>query len=248
MSKSEKKQRVRLDQLLFEKGLAKSRSNASALIMAGKVIVKGKSNLKPGMFLSEDAEVEVMPGKKWVGRGGEKLEGALKDFGIDNTKGIWLDCGASTGGFTHVLLSNGANKVYAMDVGYGQLDSLVRNDNRAVVIDRFNIRNISKAVVPELLDGVTLDLSFISSRLILPLLPPFLNSNAIVILLFKPQFEAGKGEVGKGGVIRKKEILETTLDNFRKWCAEKNYIIENEATSQIKGQKGNTEYFFKLKL
>ena len=237
----------RLDDLLVERGLVETRSKAQALIMAGRVRVEGKENPKAGMRLDPGIAIEVTEVSPWVGRGGEKLAGALKDLGLESAiAGAWLDCGASTGGFTEVLLARGAMRVYAVDVGYGQLDARLRNDPRIVVIERFNIRNISRDVVPDPLDGVTLDLSFISSRLVLPLLPPFLKPSAPIVLLFKPQFEAAKGEVGKGGIIRGDEERAAILDRFEKWSQENGWRIANRAPSRLQGRDGNQEIFLRL--
>jgi 23S rRNA (cytidine1920-2'-O)/16S rRNA (cytidine1409-2'-O)-methyltransferase len=237
----------RLDDLLVERGLAETRSKAQALIMAGRVRVEGKENPKAGMRLDSGIAIEVTGGARWVGRGGEKLEGALEDLGLTAPlAGVWLDCGASTGGFTEVLLARGAGRVYAVDVGYGQLDARLRNDPRVVVVERFNIRKITREVVPDLLDGVTLDLSFISSRLVLPLLPPYLKPDAPVVLLFKPQFEAEKGEVGKGGIIRDATQRDAILGRFASWAEENGWRIAARALSRLKGRDGNQEVFLLL--
>jgi 23S rRNA (cytidine1920-2'-O)/16S rRNA (cytidine1409-2'-O)-methyltransferase len=233
--------------MLVDRGLVPTRSKAQALIMSGRVRVAGVERPKAGMSLPVDAEIEVVESMPWVGRGGEKLAGALEDLGIAaDIRGTWLDCGASTGGFTQVLLARGAEKVYAMDVGYGQLAVELRDDPRVVVIDRFNIRNISREVVPDPLDGVTLDLSFISSRLILPLLPPYLKPDAAVILMFKPQFEAERSEIGKGGVIRDPEVRAAVIARFAAWVSENGWAITARADSRVAGQTGNLEVFFRL--
>jgi 23S rRNA (cytidine1920-2'-O)/16S rRNA (cytidine1409-2'-O)-methyltransferase len=249
----------RLDQMLVERGLASTRARAQALVMSGRVRVPGVERPKSGMTLPADAAIEVIEAMPWVGRGGEKLAGALEDLGIVGSpgagavvsapgviRGTWLDCGASTGGFTQVLLAYGAEKVYAMDVGYGQLAAELRADPRVIVVDRFNIRNISRDVVPDPLDGVTLDLSFISSRLVLPLLPPFLKPGAAVILMFKPQFEAERSEIGKGGVIRDPGVRAAVIARFESWAAAHGWTITARANSRVAGQTGNIEVFFRL--
>ncbi len=238
---------VRLDQLLVERGFCASRARALALIMAGRVRIEGRDRLKAGMLVPADAPLAVTEVSPWVGRGGEKLAGVLSAWGREGRlSGTWLDCGASTGGFTQVLLHNGAEHVFAMDVGHGQLDDSLRRDPRVTVIERFNIRHITRGVVPVPLSGVTLDLSFISSRLVLPLLPPFLERGGPIILLFKPQFEAGKGEVGKGGVIRDEAQREAILSGFRAWCADSRWEIRREEPSSVTGRDGNQEFFLEL--
>lgn len=239
--------KLRLDQMLVDRGLVPTRAKAQALVMSGRVRVAGVERPKSGMSLPLDAEIAVIESMPWVGRGGEKLAGALEDLGIAaDIRGTWLDCGASTGGFTQVLLARGAEKVYAMDVGYGQLALELREDPRVVVIDRFNIRNITRDVVPYPLDGVTLDLSFISSRLVLPLLPPFLKPGAAVLLMFKPQFEAERGEIGKGGVIRDPEVRAAVIRRFEEWTIANGWSIVARADSRVAGQTGNLEVFFRL--
>lgn len=240
--------RPRLDELLVERGLAATRSKAQALVMAGRVRVAGRENLKAGLRLEPDAAIEVIEVSRWVGRGGDKLDGAFADLGLPaRIAGAWLDCGASTGGFTQVLLARGAERVHAIDVGYGQLDARLRSDPRVVVVERFNLRRLTAAIVPTPLAGATLDLSFISSRLVLPVLTPFLAPAAAVVLLFKPQFEAEKGAVGKGGVIRDAARREAILAAFRLWAGENGWRIEGEAPSRLKGRDGNQETFILLR-
>ena len=241
------KARLRLDELLVERGLAETRSRAQALILAGRIRIEGRENLKAGMRIGPDAAISVTEVSRWVGRGGEKLDGAFKDLGLpERIAGAWLDCGASTGGFTEVLLARGAERVHAIDVGYGQLDARLRSDPRVVIVERFNLRHLSAAIVPTPLAGATLDLSFISSRLVLPVLAPFLAIGAPVVLLFKPQFEAEKGAVGKGGVIRGEDRRAAILESFRAWAGENGWRIEREALSRLKGRAGNQETFLLL--
>ncbi len=241
---------MRLDQILVDRGLAESRTKAQALIMAGLVRVDKKHDLKAGTLLPADCIVDIAgpASDGWVGRGGEKLAGALQDFGLTGTiSGTWLDCGAATGGFTDVLLANGAGKIYAVDVGYGQIALKLRDDPRVVVIERFNIRGITKSVVPDLLDGVTLDLSFISSRLVLPLLPPYLAPHGRIVLLFKPQFEGRREDIGKGGIVRDEATRARIAADFETWTEENGWKIERRTVSPIKGRDGNVEYFFELR-
>lgn len=241
--------KLRLDQLLVERGLADSRAKAQAYIMAGQIIGPANLKLKAGTLLDPNTPLELKHGSRWVGRGGEKLEGALVSFGMTaKLTGAWLDCGASTGGFTDVLLANGVQKVYAIDVGYGQIDSRLREDSRVVVIEKFNIRNLTTNEVPGLLDGATLDLSFISSRIVLPVLVPFLKPGADVLLLFKPQFEGERKDIGKGGVIRDEDKRTAIRASFLEWAATQGWKIEDSAESAIKGQKGNVEYFFRMRI
>lgn len=240
--------RARLDQLMTERGLVPTRSKAQALIMAGQVRVVGHENPKPGMSLPEDAAIEVLQVSPWVGRGGEKLAGAIEDFGLaGKLGGVWLDCGVGTGGFTDVLLANGVEKVYAVDVGYGQLDPRLRDDPRVVVMERTNIRKIEPAQLPEPLAGVTLDLSFISLRLVLPVLRPFLAPDADLVVLVKPQFEGQREDVGKGGIVRSDKIRERILHDFLVWCGDNGWRIMNQTPSRITGRQGNQEYLVHLR-
>lgn len=239
--------RRRLDQILVERGLADSRAKAQALILAGAVHVERRHGVKPGTLLPADIPIEMNKPPAWVGRGGEKLAGAIAAFDLaKKIRGAWLDCGASTGGFTDVLLAHGAEKVYAIDVGYGQLALKLRDDPRVVVIERFNIRNITKENVPDPLDGATLDLSFISSRLVLPLLPPYLKPDARVILLFKPQFEGERRDVGRGGIVRDDATRERIVAEFEAWAARNGWAILGKTFSPITGRDGNVELLFLL--
>lgn len=247
MNPSGKTSKIRLDQLLVERGLVESRSKAQALIMAGRVRVAGVERPKAGLFLPVDASVEVTERSPWVGRGGEKLSGAIEDLAVPlPLAGSWLDCGAGTGGFSQVLLKNGAEKVYAIDVGYGQLDPLLRSDPRVVVLERTNIRSLDPSLITEPLSGASLDLSFISARLVLPLLVPRLAPSAQVIQLFKPQFEAEKHEVGKGGIIRDDDLRAAIRRRFTEWLVANGWTVLREAPSRIAGQDGNREHFFLL--
>jgi len=193
---------VRLDQLLVERGLAPSREKARAFILAGQVLVNGQKVDKAGHTVSSDARVELLETPRYVGRGGLKLEAALQHFGIAVDGKICLDVGSSTGGFTDCLLQHGAARVYAIDVGTGQLDWKLRNDPRVVVREQFNARYLSSSEVPETIGLAVADVSFISITLILPAIAPLLAGDAEMVILVKPQFELERQQVGKGGIIR----------------------------------------------
>ena len=184
------------------RGLAKSRAQAQALILAGRVQVESLAAPKAGALVSDEVQVTLKESPPFVSRGGEKLAGALDHFRVSPEGKVALDVGASTGGFTHCLLTRGSRKVYAVDVGYGQLDASLRNDPRVVMLERVNIRHLPKEALPELIDLATLDLSFISLTLVLPKILEFLRPGGEIVAMVKPQFEVGKGQVGKGGVVR----------------------------------------------
>ncbi|HEX9698085.1 MAG TPA: TlyA family RNA methyltransferase, partial [Acidobacteriota bacterium] len=191
----------RLDQALVARGLAPSRSRARALVMAAKVRVAGQAATKAGMLVAEDDEIEVAEAPRFVGRGGDKLAAALEATGLDPRDRVCLDVGASTGGFTDCLLARGARRVYAVDVGYGQLDARLRNDPRVIAMERQNARHLAPDALPERVDLVTIDVSFISVVKVVPALLP----------LVKPQFEAGRAAVGKGGVVRDEAVRRRTV-------------------------------------
>ena len=205
--------RVRLDQLVVEQGLAPSRERARALILAGQVLVDGQPETKAGTQVDLAAEVRLIaPDHPYVGRGGVKLAHALDTFHIAVEGREALDIGASTGGFTDVLLKRGATRVVALDVGHGQIDWALRNDPRVVVIEHFNARHLQPSDLPGVVDIVTIDVSFISLRQILPVVPPVLRPRGDVIALVKPQFEAGRSEVGKGGIVRDPAVQARVVD------------------------------------
>lgn len=233
----------RLDKLLVDKGLVQSRERARALIMAGKVIVKGKKVEKAGEMVLVDAEI-VLVGEDipYVSRGGLKLEKALDEFNIDVTGKVAMDVGASTGGFTDCLLQRGAKKVYAVDVGYGQLDIKLRNDPRVINIERQNIRYLERGVVPEDIDLVTIDSSFISLVKIIPKALEFIGESGSLIALIKPQFEVGKGEVGKGGVVRDETKHKEVVEKIKGFCTELGLSVMGVVESPIFGPKGNREF------
>ncbi len=237
----------RLDTILVEKGFVNSKHKAQRLIMEGVVFVNNVKIDKPGKKFSDDVKIFIKEKLKYVSRGGLKLEHALNYFKINVKDKICMDIGASTGGFTHCLLEFGAKKVYAIDVGYGQLDYFLRNDKRVVNIERCNFRYIEKDKIPEQVDLITIDVSFISLKLIIPKALQFLKKSGEIIALIKPQFEVGKNEVEKGGVIRDEKKHEKVLKDFEKFFSSINLNLIGFVQSPILGQKGNKEFFAYLK-
>lgn len=234
--------RLRLDRLLAERGLAESRARAEALILAGRVRVPGRERPKPGMLVPADAEVEVSePPYPWVSRGGVKLAAALDAFGIDPAGRICLDVGASTGGFTDVLLSRGASRVYAVDVGFGQLHARLRTDARVVLLERVNARYLTARQVPEPVDLAVCDVAFISATLILPAVVPLLSEGAWVVVLVKPQFEAARREVGRGGIVRDPAVRERARERVVAAGVSLGLTPLGEIDSPIAGADGNLE-------
>jgi 23S rRNA (cytidine1920-2'-O)/16S rRNA (cytidine1409-2'-O)-methyltransferase len=234
----------RLDQALVARGLAETRTKAQGLIMAGLVFVRGKRADKPGVAVAEDAAIEVK-GKEhpYVSRGGVKLAHALGRFGIDPKGKICLDIGASTGGFTDVLLRRGAAKVYAVDVGHGQLDWSLRNDPRVVVLEKVNARHLTPAEVPEPADLVVCDASFIGLMTVLPAPLSLAAPGAELVALIKPQFEVGRDKVGKGGIVRDAASREAARDRVRDWiAAREGWTVLGVEDSPIAGADGNREY------
>ncbi|MCD7918566.1 MAG: TlyA family RNA methyltransferase [Clostridiales bacterium] len=228
---------------MTELGLAESRQKAQAIIMSGQVFVDGKRLDKCGAPVAEEAAIEVH-GKTlpYVSRGGLKLEKAMKTFPIDLHGVTAMDCGASTGGFTDCMLQNGAAKVYAVDVGYGQLDWKLRNDSRVVNLERTNARYLTREDIPEPLEFVSVDVSFISLGLILPALRPLLAENAQMVCLVKPQFEAGREKVGKKGVVRDPKVHIEVLEQFLRHAAQSDLTVKGLTFSPVKGPEGNIEY------
>ena len=241
--------KIRLDQLVFDKGLAESRERAKAYIMAGSVYVNGQKETKPGTSVAEDAAVE-MRGETlpYVSRGGWKLEKALRVFPIDVKDAVCIDCGASTGGFTDVLLQSGAAKIYAVDVGYGQLAWSLRTDPRVVCMERTNIRYVTLEDLGEPLDLSVIDVSFISLGLVLPVVKTLLKPTGQVLCLIKPQFEAGKDKVGKKGVVRDPAVHEEVLQNFISLAKSLDFTIRNLTFSPVKGPEGNIEFLAHLSM
>jgi 23S rRNA (cytidine1920-2'-O)/16S rRNA (cytidine1409-2'-O)-methyltransferase len=233
--------------LLVARGLAGSRAQAQALILAGRVLVAGTVVDKAGAPVPQDAAIVLKaPASPYVSRGGEKLAAALIRFGVSPGGKTALDAGASTGGFTDVLLSQGAKKVYAVDVGYGQLDASLRQDPRVVVLERRNLRRLTRDDVPEPVDLVTLDLSFISLTLVLPKVMEFLSPGGEVLALVKPQFEVGKGKVGKGGVVRDPRLQQEAVAKVAAAAQDLGFQVSPPFPSPLKGPKGNQEYFLYL--
>ena len=233
----------RLDVLLMEQGLFESRQKAVAVIMSGQVFVNGQRADKPGMPVSDDAAIELRGGGlKYVSRGGLKLEKAMAAFPITLTGCVCGDIGASTGGFTDCMLRNGATKVYAVDVGYGQLAWKLRTDERVVNLERTNARLLSPELIPEALDFASVDVSFISLKLILPALRTVLKDNAHVACLVKPQFEAGREKVGKKGVVRDPAVHLEVLEHFLEHAASAGFTVQGLTWSPIRGPEGNIEY------
>lgn len=234
--------KVRIDQLLVERGLAPSRARAQALVMAGKVLVDGTVAEKAGRLVAENAAVEVTAADHpWVSRGGIKLVAALDAFGIDPDGKECLDVGASTGGFTDVLLARGATRVVALDVGHGQLDWKLRTDPRVVVREGVNARRLAPEDVPGPFGLITVDVSFISLTLILPVLVPRLATHGDLVALVKPQFEAGRGQVGKGGVVRDPEVREQAIGGVVDAAAALGLRCLARIPSPILGPAGNRE-------
>jgi 23S rRNA (cytidine1920-2'-O)/16S rRNA (cytidine1409-2'-O)-methyltransferase len=236
--------KTRLDQLLVDRGLAPSRSRAQAMVLAGEVFTGERRLDKPGQPVPPELAVAIRRRTgDWVSRGALKLIGALDRFGLDPSGAVALDIGASTGGFTEVLLARGAARVYAVDVGHGQLHARLRNDPRVVVLERTNARHLDRTHVPEPVDLVVCDASFISLALVLPPALALARPGAELVALIKPQFEAGRGEVGKGGVVRDVAVHDAVCARVRGWLeGERGWAVEGVAPSPITGPKGNREF------
>jgi len=238
---------VRLDRLLVERGLAPSRERAQRLVMAGEVLVDEHVVSKPGTEVRDDAAIRVRtPPSAYVSRGGEKLAGALDAFGLDVAGRVVVDVGASTGGFTDVCLRRGARRVIAVDVGYGQLAWTLRQDARVTVLERQNARHLTPELVPEPPDLAVIDVSFISLTLVLPSVASVLAPAAEVVAMVKPQFEVGKGEVGKGGVVRDPAKRAEAVARVRAAAEALGFTVAGEADAVIAGPKGNQETFLRL--
>ncbi len=234
----------RLDQVLVERGLVESRARAQALIMAGHVYCETRRLDKAGQQVAPDLAIEIKGQEHpWVSRGGLKLAHGLDQFQIDPTGLTCLDVGASTGGFSDVLLSHGAGKVYAVDVGHGQLAWKLRQDDRVVVIEKFNARNLSPEQIPDPVDLIVCDASFIGLQTVLPAALALAAPNARLIALIKPQFEVGKGRVGKGGVVRDPELHTEVVEKISCWLADlPGWHVIGTTASPIKGPEGNIEF------
>ncbi len=238
--------RSRLDVLLVERGLAESREKARATIMAGSVMVDERPALKAGTLVAPDADIRVLAGPQYVSRGGDKLAHALNVFALDVRGMTVVDVGASTGGFTDCLLQRGAARVYAVDVGRGLLDWRLRQDPRVVVMEKVNVRHLES--LPEKADLSTVDVSFISLEKVVPPIVSLLREGARVVALVKPQFEAQRKEVGKGGVVRDPQIHAAVLGRFIAWCAGRRLRLLGLTTSPLRGPAGNKEFFVLLGL
>ena len=239
----------RLDVLLTERMFAESRAKAQAIIMSGNVYVDGQKADKPGTSYEESVEIEVRGAVcPYVSRGGLKLEKALRDFGVKPVDFVCSDSGASTGGFTDCLLQQGAKKVFAIDVGYGQLDWKIRSDPRVVVMERTNIRYVTPEQLGEPLDLSVIDVSFISLKIVLPTIKTLLKPTGQVLCLIKPQFEAGKDKVGKKGVVRDPATHQEVLDSFVSLAHDQGFKILGLTFSPVKGPEGNIEFLGHLSL
>ncbi|HEU5361491.1 MAG TPA: TlyA family RNA methyltransferase [Candidatus Deferrimicrobiaceae bacterium] len=240
--------RNRLDAEMVARGLAGTRAKAQGLILAGRVLLAGKVVTKCGAAAGSEQEIEIATAPRpFVSRGGEKLAGALDDLGISVSGTVALDVGASTGGFTDCLLRRGAALVYAVDVGQSLLDDALRRDPRVVVLEQVNFRYATPDLLPQKVSLATVDVSFISLRHILPPLRAFLDPGAEVIALVKPQFEVGKGAVGKGGVVRDEEKRRGAVRAVAKFARRAGFSVVGEAESRVKGPRGNREVFLRLR-
>ena len=250
MSKEQKIKKERLDVLVYGRGLAASREKARAAIMSGIVYVNGQKEDKPGSMFPDDEELKLeIRGKAlpFVSRGGLKLDKAVKEFGLDLSGFCCMDIGASTGGFTDCMLQCSAEKVFSVDVGYGQLDWKLRNDPRVVCMEKTNIRYIKpEDIGGEKLDFASCDVSFISLRKVLPAVKPLLSGRARMVCLIKPQFEAGREEVGKHGVVRDIRVHRSVIDGIWSFAEQEGFTVEGLSFSPIKGPEGNIEYLILL--
>ena len=238
---------VRLDRLLVDLGLAASRERAQRLILAGEVLVGDRPATKPGTMVAADAPLRLRrPPSDYVSRGGEKLAGALDAFGLEVAGQVALDVGASTGGFTDCLLRRGARRVFALDVGYGQLAWTLRQDARVTVLERINARRLEASMLAEAPDLATVDVSFISLALVLPAVAAALQPAGSVVALVKPQFEAGRGQVGKGGVVRDPTVRAAAVARIRDEAQTLGLTVRGESDSVLAGPKGNREVFLWL--
>ena len=239
-------EKKRIDLILSERGLFDSREKARAAVMAGEIYVKNKRVDKPGMMIDcdnlLDSEIEIRGGLKYVSRGGLKLEKAILEFKLDLRNKICADIGASTGGFTDCMLQNGAKKIYAVDVGYGQLAWKLRNDHRVICLERTNARYLTREIIPESLNFASVDVSFISLKLILPALRPLMEHDSRVVCLIKPQFEAGREFVGKKGVVRDRKIHADVINGFFTHARESDFAVLDLTWSPVRGPEGNIEY------
>ncbi|HBP88082.1 MAG TPA: TlyA family RNA methyltransferase [Nitrospirales bacterium] len=245
---SRKPSKERLDSLVLTHALVSSREQASRLILAGRVKVDGILIDKPGKLVATTVSLEVTkPEWAYASRAGEKLAPALDAFLVSCSGCVVMDVGASTGGFTDCVLQRGASRVYAIDVGYGQLDWRLRSDPRVVVMDRFNIRNLCPHDIPEPVDLAVIDVSFISLRLVLPVILPVMSEQAYLVALVKPQFEVGKGQVGKGGIVRDERLRDQVRDRFVDYARSLQLEVIGVMDSTVLGKKGNKEMLVGMK-
>ena len=240
--------KIRLDQLVFDKGLAESRERAKAYIMAGSVYVNGQKETKPGTSVAEDAAVE-MRGETlpYVSRGGLKLEKAIAAFGLTFEGKTCMDVGSSTGGFTDCMLQKGAQKVYAVDVGYGLLDWKLRNDPRVVNMEKVNVRYLDPETIETPVDFISIDVSFISLKLVFPVAADLLGEDGSLVCLVKPQFEAGREQVGKKGIVRDPKVHCQVIENVITYGRENGLFSHGLTWSPVTGAKGNIEYLLYMK-
>jgi 23S rRNA (cytidine1920-2'-O)/16S rRNA (cytidine1409-2'-O)-methyltransferase len=247
MAASNPPSKIRLDRLLVERGLAPARERARALILAGQVLVNGEPVAKVGTLIPTEALVALKsPDQPYVSRGGLKLAAGLEHFQVDVTGLVALDVGVSTGGFTDCLLQHGAARVYGVDVGYGQLAWRLRQDPRVIVLERTNIRHLPREAIPEEIDLAVVDVSFISLKLVLPRVILFLRPGGAIVALVKPQFEVGKGQVGKGGVVRDQQLQLQTVAEIQAFAQTLGLEASRVLPSPILGPKGNQEYLLYL--
>jgi 23S rRNA (cytidine1920-2'-O)/16S rRNA (cytidine1409-2'-O)-methyltransferase len=239
--------KLRLDQLLVAKGLFVSREQAQRAVMAGAVKVDTRIAGKPSQLLDPDAAITLKPGRKYVGRGALKLEGALDHFKIDVRGKVALDIGASTGGFTDCLLQRGAGKVFAVDVGHGQLDWKLRKDPRVIVLEKLNARFLLREHIPELVDLSVIDVSFISLTLILPNAFDLVTPGGAILALIKPQFELQRADVGRGGIVRDPELHQRAQDKIVQFVTHLGHLVAGIVPSAVKGADGNQEFFVCLR-
>ena len=235
--------RLRLDQLLVEKGLFASREQARRAVMAGDVSIGSRIAMKPSQLLEPDAAIALKPVRRYVGRGALKLESALDHFNVHVHGKIALDIGASTGGFSDCLLQRGAAKVYAVDVGYGQLDWKLRNNPRVIVLEKVNARFLSREHIPELVDLCVIDVSFISLTLILPSAFQLLSANGVILALIKPQFELQRADVGSRGIVRDPDLHQKAQEKIVAFVTNLGHVVTGTVPSAVKGMDGNQEFF-----
>jgi len=235
--------KLRLDQLLVAQGLFSSREQAQRAVMAGEIKIGTRIAVKPSQLLAADAAIAVKPTRKYVGRGALKLEKALDHFKIDMQGKVALDIGASTGGFTDCLLQRGTKKVYAVDVGHGQLDWKIRSDPRVIVLEKMNARFLSRKHIPELVDLCVIDVSFISLTLVLPNGFELITPSGVVVALIKPQFELERADVGRGGIVRDPELHQKAQDKIVQFVTRLGHTVTGIVPSAITGADGNQEFF-----